>query len=130
MREATSMATRLPAEARRDPQWHPDQVDGMSEGETHGCDTARWILKEARQLEPNILALDFWYPRREPTPDGIREFEIGLVDVRAADSIRVAYDFERDGWAIKQAVWRNGEEVEWRETAFLKAWALDEDKSE
>jgi hypothetical protein len=28
---------------------------------------------------------------------------LGLEHVRAADSIRMSYDFERDGWVIEQA---------------------------
>lgn len=54
--------------------------------------------------------------------------EIGLCDVRAADSIRVLYDFERDGWVIQQASrfsWDADEEIDedYQEVAFVQAWA-------
>jgi len=55
--------------------------------------------------------------------------EVELVDVRAADSILISYDKERDGWSIKQAStfkWDANDEVQdpdWQEVAFVKAWA-------
>lgn len=77
-----------------------------------------------------VLHADLWYPRCEGPR--IREVQVGLMDVRAADDIRISYDFERDGWVIKQAVtyeapWDGPEdgEEEWREVAFVKAWALE-----
>lgn len=53
--------------------------------------------------------------------------EIGLTDVRAADSVRVLYDFERDGWVIQQASrfsWAPDEKPDrdWQEVAFIQAW--------
>jgi hypothetical protein len=56
--------------------------------------------------------------------------EIGLMDVRAADSIQVSYDFDRDGWVIKQASkfeWTADELMDdgWTEVAFVQAWALE-----
>ena len=72
------------------------------------------------------LAIDLWYPRAEDRPKFI---EVGLVDVRAADDIRISYDFERDGWKIEQASrfeWSGDDEVmdpDWREVAFVRAWA-------
>jgi hypothetical protein len=72
---------------------------------------------------------DLYYP---DTPDAIvRRFEIGLMDVRAADSIRVSYDKERDGWKIEQAStfeWEADDRVcdpDWQEVAFVKAWARE-----
>jgi len=59
---------------------------------------------------------------------------LNLVDVRAADPIRVSYDFERDGWKIEQSSvfeWdANDRECDpcWREVAFVKAWQLAEIK--
>lgn len=71
------------------------------------------------------IALDLWYPRND---DRAKEIEVGLTDVRAADSIRISYDFERDGWVIKQAStfeWGADDDVcdeDWQEVAFVQAW--------
>lgn len=72
--------------------------------------------------------VELWYPRS----DGSERFvEVGLVDVRAADSIRISYDFDRDGWRIEQASrweWPAGDPVcdqDWQEVAFVQAWARD-----
>ena len=46
-----------------------------------------------------FILLDLDYPRNTHRPNG---FEIGLMDVRSADSIRVLYDFARDGSVIQQ----------------------------
>lgn len=69
------------------------------------------------------------YPRQ---PTNVNAVEINLSDVRAADSIRIQYDFDRDGWAVFQATkfeWESGEETDpcWKESAFLQAWAYHED---
>lgn len=70
------------------------------------------------------LHLDLWYPRHEE----IKKLVVGLVDVRAADSIRISYDFDRDGYKIEQAStfeWSGDDEVcdpDWQEVAFVKAW--------
>lgn len=41
---------------------------------------------------------ELFYPRREGNPDRVR---VSLMDTRAADSLVVEYDYERDGWSIK-----------------------------
>lgn len=77
-----------------------------------------------------VLCIDIEYPRNE---GNIQSLEIGLSDVRAADSIRVSYDFDRDGWKIEQASkfsWDNPEapdfgDADWKEVAFIKAWARE-----
>lgn len=74
------------------------------------------------------IAVDLEYPRCEGRPKFVR---LGLVDVRAADDIRISYDFERDGWKIEQAStfeWDGGDEVcdpDWKEVAFVKAWGRE-----
>lgn len=66
------------------------------------------------------------YPRN---PGHITHLEVDLEDVRAADSLRVSYDFDRDGWKIEQAQffsWESGDKVcdpGWIEVAFIQAWA-------
>lgn len=79
-----------------------------------------------------VLSVDLWYPRVEP--ESIDTIEVGLCDVRAADSIRISYDFERDGYVVKQASkfeWEAGDMVcdaDWQEVAFIPAWQRDEEK--
>lgn len=70
------------------------------------------------------LLVDLWYPRSEDRPN---EVIVGLVDVRAADDIRITYDFDRDGWRIEQAQrfsWPNDNDMDpaWKEVAFVQAW--------
>lgn len=85
------------------------------------------ILSDAH-VSGDTLHVDLWYPRSE---GAVGKIQVGLVDVRAADSIRVSYDFDRDGWKIEQASvfeWDVGEEVfdqGWQEVAFVPAWQLD-----
>ena len=57
----------------------------------------------------------------------VSAFEIGLVCVRAADNIRVSFDYERDGWRIEQQAGTEDEHrgvqfMGWQEVAFIKAW--------
>jgi hypothetical protein len=72
------------------------------------------------------------YPRLDTSH--IKGIDIELTDVRAADGIRVSYDFERDGWVIKQASvfdWPIDEGVfdqDWQEVAFVQAWARKADE--
>ena len=81
----------------------------------------------------NVLFVDLFYPRIE---DSINTIELGLVDVRAADSIRINYDFERDGYVIKQASifeWEMDDEIcdaDWKEVAFIQAWMRKEELKE
>lgn len=72
------------------------------------------------------ILVELEYPRN----DGAKKFiEVGLLDVRAADSIRISYDFERDGWVIEQAStfeWEIDDttcDPDWKEVAFVQAWA-------
>lgn len=87
---------------------------------------AEQILNNAR-VHGRVLDIELWYPRIE----NIDTIEIGLVDVRAADSIRIRYDFERDGYAILQASvfeWPVDDKVcdaDWQEVAFIPAWQRD-----
>jgi len=83
----------------------------------------------------DTLIVDMWYPRltsgQPRTPDHPVAVEVGLCDVRAADSIRIEYDFARDGYSIKQASkfqWPCDDTVcdpDWQEVAFVQAWARE-----
>lgn len=78
----------------------------------------------------DVPQIDLWYPRADP--NNAQAVEIGLMDVRAADSIRVSYDFDRDGWVIQQASvfeWDADDDVRdpcWKEVAFIQAWGLQD----
>ena len=70
------------------------------------------------EVDADRANIEFLYPRI----DGhISELEIGLEDVRAADSIRICYDFDRDGWSILQS----SETDNWKEVAFILAWGSE-----
>ena len=70
--------------------------------------------------------IDLWYPRNNE----VKFIKIGLMDVRAADGIRVHYDFERDGFAICQPKpiltkledSSYDSDEEWIEVAFCQSW--------
>lgn len=75
-----------------------------------------------------ILYVTLSYPR---LPDRPAFVNVDLEDVRAADSIQISYDFERDGWSIQQASrfeWEIDDDVcdpDWQEVAFVAAWGRD-----
>jgi hypothetical protein len=57
--------------------------------------------------------------------------EISMCHTRAADSIRLKYDSERDGWIIEQAStfeWDANDtecDPDWQEVAFIQAWGRE-----
>lgn len=66
-----------------------------------------------------------WYPRSNER----KHVTIELIDVRAADDLRIEYDFDRDGYVIKQQRWagctkpfESLDYEEWVEVAFIEAW--------
>lgn len=73
------------------------------------------------------LYVTLLYPRTYQ----IKKVVVDLLDVRAADSITIQYDFDRDGWSITREIhiehesWteETGEIVE---VAFIPAWTLKE----
>ena len=70
----------------------------------------------------SMLAVDLWYPRVDDK--SCTSVEVGLMDVRAARDIRIAYDFARDGYVIT-ADEASGDEDERRaEVAFVPAWPV------
>lgn len=76
----------------------------------------------------NTVKLDLMYPGINDNPTHV---EVDMCHVRATDSIRISFDFPRDGWKIEQAStfsWELGDEVcdpDWQEVAFIKAWARE-----
>ena len=73
------------------------------------------------------LHFDLYYPRNR----GIKHFVIGLMDVRAADAIRVSYDYDRDGYIIEQpsiSQWEVDDKIAdpgWKEVAFIEPFKSD-----
>jgi len=80
-----------------------------------------------------VFEVNLWCPRRKGEVEVI---EVGLMDVRSADSIRISYDFGRDGYVIRQAstfVWDGHDTVrdaDWQEVAFVKAWGREAERLE
>lgn len=78
----------------------------------------------------DMVTVEIWYPGSDG--QRVRFVEVGLLDVRAADSVRISYDFDRDGWKIEQARFFDGAPIGevydpgWAEVAFVRAWALRE----
>jgi hypothetical protein len=85
-------------------------------------------MAESLSEDGTTRGVDLWYPRVEGNPKFV---EVGLMDVRAADSIRISYDHERDGWKIEQAStfeWEANDTVcdpDWQEVAFVQAWGRE-----
>lgn len=84
--------------------------------------------------EGDELQVELVYPRNEdPGIQRLKHVIVGLEDVRATDSVRVTYDFERNGWSIQQASifeWEVNDEVrdpDWQEVAFVPSWARQKD---
>ena len=77
----------------------------------------------------DTFEFEFFYPR---SPKTVKFLEVGLSDVRAADNIRISYDFDRDGWKIEQArvfSWDGDDTIcdpQWKEVALVRAWASQE----
>lgn len=69
--------------------------------------------------------IELEYPRSE---GNAKYIQIGLMDLRASDDIRVEYDFQRDGWVISQASvfeWSIEDSIcdpLWKEVVFIPAW--------
>ena len=74
------------------------------------------------------IEVNLFYPRQQGEP---RTIQVGLYDVRAADDIQIEYDFERDGWSIKQAScfqWASDDNIcdpDWQEVAFVQAFGRE-----
>ena len=64
-----------------------------------------------------IVELPLWYPRNDGANHTI---EIGLVDdARFAASIRITYDFKRNGWVILQVPPLSSLSPDWKEVGFF-----------
>lgn len=82
---------------------------------------------------PTHHLIEWEYPNIYLPPGERSTLEISLCHVRAAYSIRVSYDSDRDGWLIEQAITYHGgyppegmsSDTVWEEVAFVKAWAKE-----
>jgi len=81
------------AKAAAPPVWNGIDDDDMH----HKVISFEFVLSHVRKAG-DALHVDIWYPSQS----GVKAIEIGLIDVRAADDIRVEYDYHRDGWVIKR----------------------------
>ena len=94
---------------------------------------ADWLTRETASRVGDVVFATLWYPGTEPCT---RYVNVGLAHVRAADEIRISYDFERDGYKIEQASvfeWEANDEVmdrDWQEVAFIKAWGREKLRQE
>lgn len=89
------------------------------------------ILDAQPSLRSDVMQIDLWYPRLDDAK--VRTIQVGLSDVRAADDVRISYDFHRDGWSIAQAStfqWNMDEDPDddWQEVAFVRAWGREREK--
>ena len=75
------------------------------------------ILKnlEICELPKGVAHVAMQYPRIDD--DRIHTIEVNICEVRAADGVRVSYDFDRDGWKIEQST--DIEDKVWVESAFI-----------
>lgn len=86
------------------------------------------MIKRYMWAKDGTVHVDLFYPRSPGNPEYL---EVGLLAVRAADNIRISYDFDRDGWVIEQASvfeWEPDDEEmdpDWQEVAFVQAWDRD-----
>lgn len=70
------------------------------------------------------LSIDLWYVRCDGTK--IKAVEVGICDVRAANSIVVDYDFDRDGYRIRMLKYPQEERVVKEEGDFVQVECVDE----
>lgn len=105
-------------------------------------DNFKWsaLIKgfEISCVHPTVC-VNLFYPPYETDEipiDKTKYVEVGIDHVRAADNVRLHYDFERDGWSIEQASifeWEIDDIVcdpDWQEVAFVKAWGRQKDDNE
>lgn len=82
--------------------------------------------------DDDTVYINIEYPRVENSKR--KRVNVGLEDVRAADDILIEYDFDRDGYVIKQASkfeWDIDDLVcdpDWQEVAFIQAWAREDNE--
>lgn len=87
------------------------------------CDRRRDFFEPHECTDP--IRVDLMYPRSSNRPNTVI---VSLYDVRAADDIRIRYDFDRDGWVISMDLTYDDNSgiikivKEDQEVAFIPAW--------
>jgi len=82
-------------------------------------------LETYARIHGRTLHADLRYPRSRDRPN---EIEVELVDVRAADALKISFDFERNGWRIGMDLTCDDDSgiihtvAENQEVAFIPAW--------
>ena len=83
-----------------------------------------------------VTEVPLWYPNA-PIEGAHSVVQLELMHTRAADELRVSYDFKRDGWVVQQPVWKINESEpptcgkyqtyidSWKEVGFFEAWAFE-----
>lgn len=83
------------------------------------------MYKEDIRIVDNgsTISFDLFYPGVDENPKFLL---LGLCHVRAADNLRISYDFDRGGWKIEQFVCfdKYKENGQWEEKAFLRPWQI------
>lgn len=77
-----------------------------------------WDCIYASTVKADVFQIPLYYPRVEGQ---ISAFEIGLIDRKSVNGIRLSYDYIREGWVIKQNQDSEGilAEEYWEEVAFI-----------
>ena len=89
----------------------------------------------SKEADPISTYLIWSYPQIYDHTDK-SYIELSLEHTRAADSIRINYDSVRDGWVIKQASIFEFDcddkvcDQDWKEVAFIEAWARETKKDD
>ena len=96
------------------------------------CDRRRNLLEAHECTDP--IRADLMYPR---LPDRPNTVIVSLWDVRAADDLKIRYDFDRDGWVISMDLTHDDNSgiiktvKEDQEVAFIPAWnEVDEETAD
>jgi hypothetical protein len=78
-------------------------------------------------FKPNHLYIEWFYPEIYDKQNQ-STIEIDMTHTRSANSIRIKFDSERNGWVIDQATkleWEPEDTIQdpcYKEVAFIKAW--------
>lgn len=79
-------------------------------------------MNKPLRTKPGVNRVDVWYPGVGGESQPV--VELTLVHVRAARSIQVYYDLDRDGWVVCAQDTRGDATglEEYAEVAFVSAW--------
>ena len=91
-----------------------------------------WKILTQGSVSTEAMHLDLVYPRNQGHVECV---EVGLTDVRSADSVRLSYDFVRDGWKVEQErsvrkEWGEVLSLGWEEVGFFESRALQHDEED